>query len=65
MTLVQGLVALGVLFGLGFMIYAKYAKDNPAGLERIKKALPMRISEKLPENSIGEKLEQVYDQRMM
>ena len=67
MGLKEGLVQTGVLLsvfvGIGYVILAKMRKNNPAAADWLGKLKLGNIYNKVEEDPITDKIEQVYDER--
>ena len=64
MSLFDGLVALGVISGLGYIIYVKILSQNPGIGVKIKSIIPTKLYDKVePITKVPDKIEQVWDER--
>ncbi len=62
-AIMQGIIALGVVGALGWLIFIKIAKNNPKAAETIRNIIPTNLYDKTPISVIPDKIEQVYDER--
>lgn len=63
MSLWDGLIAIGVVLGIGAIVFAKLAKNNPVAANTLRNFMPTKLYEKMEENSQGERVEQVWDDK--
>ncbi|KKN69589.1 hypothetical protein LCGC14_0438920 [marine sediment metagenome] len=64
MTLFDGLVALGVVGAIFFVVYGMVAKKNPGLHEKVKEFLPGNLTKEVSSQiPLIDTLEQVYDDR--
>ncbi len=63
MTLFDGLVALGVVGAIFFVVYGMVAKKNPGLHEKVKEFLPGNSIKSPPQIPLIDTLEQVYDDK--
>lgn len=64
MSLMDGLVAAGVLGAVLFVVIAKAAKDNPKLREWLAYLKPTKLIEKVPGSEIvSDKIEQTFEQK--
>lgn len=61
MTLIDGLVALGVILGFFYIIYTSMAKKNPQMIDKTKEWFENKPKEKIKEPL--DKMLQVYDEK--
>ncbi len=65
MGLTDALVVLGIFGALGLIIFSKMAKDNPKMAERMKSIIPNKLYNEPNKLDMKDKVEQVWDSRMM
>ena len=63
MTLIEGLVALGVVGAIGFIVYAKVAQGNPKISEKVKEFFPKKDPGNIRIRGTKEKISQLYEDR--
>ncbi len=65
MALIDGLVAIGVIGGLGWIIYAKMMKNNPALAEKTRELFSGGLYKQDPETDliVKDKMEQVHEEK--
>ena len=63
MTLTEGLTALAVLAGIGWVVFSGVAKKDPTMVPRIKRFMETKKEKKNPFGNTKDRLEQVYDER--
>ncbi len=63
MTLWEGLVAMGVVLSLGFLIFIKMSKQNPAAANRLKDWTPKAIYDNVKVKIMPEKTSHIYEER--
>lgn len=63
MGLLDGLMVLGILGGLGFVIYSRLAKKNP-GIKKMTEGIGFKFIDEIPYVSPKpDKIEQVYNEK--
>jgi len=63
-AIIQGGTALGVVAGIGYVIFAKMVKSNPKMAEKLKEFMPGKLYDKIPQQEeMKDKIEQVWDEK--
>ena len=60
--MLDGMLVLGILGSLGWVIYGRLAQKNPK-LRKATKGIGFNFVEKIPGKKISDKIEQVYDEK--
>ena len=63
MTLMEGLIAMGVMLAIGGIVFAKAASNNPKLLEFLGKVMPTSLYTKPDIKIIPDNVQQVWDER--
>jgi len=63
MPLLDGLLVIGIIGSLGFVIYSKLAKKNP-GIRKVTEGISFNLIEKVPfVHEKADKKQQVYNEK--
>ena len=63
MSLFDGIVALGVVLGFGYLIFVRLLHTNPKAAETIRNILPTKLYERIENDPISDKIQQVYQEK--